>query len=391
MTNKYDYGIYRGVNFNFDYLDKEKNVNYEITQFLNKTLSMFKYENLPETIPSVELEKLIQINGFAIITRVDGELYAFSGGLGGEPDPYYRPTKATISNPALNFSDDLTIGEDCIVVYNDLMKIGLIPLLAKYSTMINESELTLLKILFNKRADTLITANDDNGKESAERYFQGLVDGKDYSIMTSKLYDSFRAIPKNNVGGEFSSIIDIIQYLRSNLFNEMGLNSNYNMKKERMISGELEVNADILFPLIDNMKESRLDGFKAVNEMFETDIKLNFDSAWEGNMLEELLKLEQLKYTGEGEEVNLNQEEVPVEQMADEPAEEEIDVTEEPIEPIEPTEEPTEEPIEPTEEPIEPIEPIEEIVEEVVEEIVEEVVEEIVEEIVEEVVEEKEE
>ena len=180
MTNKYDYGIYRGVNFNFNYLDKEKNVNYEIMQFLNKTLSMFQYENLPETIPKNELEKLIQINGFAIITRVDGELYAFSGGLGGVPDAYYRPTKATVSNPALNFSGDLTIGEDCIVVYNDLMKIGLIPLLAKYSTMINESELTLLKMLFNKRADTLITANDDNGKESAERYFKGLVDGKDH-------------------------------------------------------------------------------------------------------------------------------------------------------------------------------------------------------------------
>ena len=406
MANKYDYGIYKGVNFKFDYLDKEKNVDYAIMQFLNKTLSMFQYENLPETIPSEELEKLLQINGFAIITRVNGELYAFSGGLGGEPDPYYRPTKATISNPALKFSGDLTIGEDCIVVYNDLMKIGLIPLLAKYSTMINESELTLLKILYNKRADTLITANDDNGKESAERYFQGLVDGKDYSIMTSKLYDSFKAIPKNNIGGEFSSIIDIIQYLRSNLFNELGLNSNYNMKKERMISGELEVNADILFPLIDNMKETRLDGFKAVNEMFETDIKLNFNSAWEGNMLEELLKLEQMKYNGGGEEVDLDQEETPVEQLADEPTEEEIDVTEEPIEETEPIEEPIEEtepteevePIEETEteteDPIEESDPTEEVAETVeeVQETVEEVAETVedLEETIEEVVEDEE-
>lgn len=412
MANKYDYGIYRGVNFKFDYLDKETNVDYAIMQFLNKTLSMFQYENLPKTIPSEELEKLLQINGFAIITRVNGELYAFNGGLGGEPDPYYRPTKATISNPALKFNGDLTIGEDCIVVYNDLMKIGLIPLLAKYSTMINESELTLLKILFNKRADTLITANDDNGKESAERYFQGLIDGKDYSIMTSKLYDSFKAIPKNNIGGEFSSIIDIIQYLRSNLFNELGLNSNYNMKKERMISGELEVNADILFPLIDNMKETRLDGFKAVNEMFGTDIKLNFNSAWEGNMLEELLKLEQMKYNGGGEEVDLDQEETPVEQLADEPTEEEIDVAEEePIEETETVEEvATEEPIEEneteetieeneteTEEPIEendPTEEVEEVAETVeeVQETVEEVVETVedLEETIEEVVEDEE-
>lgn len=411
MANKYDYGIYRGVNSKFDYLDKETNVDFAIMQFLNKTLSMFQYENLPETIPSEELEKLLQINGFAIITRVNGELYAFSGGLGGEPDPYYRPTKVTISNPALNFSGDLTIGKDCIVVYNDLMKIGLIPLLAKYSTMINESEITLLKILFNKRADTLITANDDNGKASAERYFQGLIDGKDYSIMTSKLYDSFKAIPKNNIGGEFSSIIDIIQYLRSNLFNELGLNSNYNMKKERMISGELEVNADILFPLIDNMKETRLDGFKAVNEMFETDIKLNFNSAWEGNMLEELLKLEQMKYNGGGEEIDL--EETPVEQLADEPTEEEIDVAEEePIEETETVEEvATEEPIEEneteetieeneteTEEPIEENETVEEVEEvaetvEEVQETVEEVAETVedLEETVEEIVEDEEE
>ena len=324
MSNKYDYGIYRGINFTYDYLDKEKNVNYAVMQFLNKTLSMFQYENLPETIPSEELEKLLQINGFAIIGKVEGKLYAFSGGLGGEPDEYYRPTIATVSNPALKFSGEFAIGKDCVVIYNDLMKMGLMPLLAKYSSMINESELTLLKILFNKRADALITANDDNARESAERYFKGLVDGKDYSIMTSKLYDSFQAIPKSSAGGEFSAIIDIIQYLRSNLFNEIGLNSNYNMKKERMISGELEVNADILFPLVDNMKETRLDGLEEVNEMFGTNIELNFDSAWEGNMLEELLKLEQMKYNGD-EGMEFFDDEIPVEQLVDEKIEDELD------------------------------------------------------------------
>ena len=101
MSNKYDYGIYRGISPTYDYLDKEKNVNYAIMQFLNKTLSMFQYDNLPETIPSEELEKLLQIHGYAIIAKVNDELYAFSGGLGGEPDVYYRPTIATVTNPAL--------------------------------------------------------------------------------------------------------------------------------------------------------------------------------------------------------------------------------------------------------------------------------------------------
>ena len=90
----------------YDYKAKAKNVITQNNYMLAKTVSMFEWENLPETIPYKELEKLLQVNGFAFITKVNGELYAFSGGLGGVPDVYGNPTQIIISNPALNFNDN---------------------------------------------------------------------------------------------------------------------------------------------------------------------------------------------------------------------------------------------------------------------------------------------
>ena len=86
----------------YDYKAKAKNVATLNHYMLAKTLSMFEYENLPYSIPYNELEKLLQINGYAFITQVNGELYAFAGGIGGEPDVYGNPTTITISNPALS-------------------------------------------------------------------------------------------------------------------------------------------------------------------------------------------------------------------------------------------------------------------------------------------------
>ena len=59
----------------YDYKAKAKNVIIQNNYMLAKTISMFEWENLPDTIPYKELEKLLQVNGFAFITEVNGELY----------------------------------------------------------------------------------------------------------------------------------------------------------------------------------------------------------------------------------------------------------------------------------------------------------------------------
>ena len=71
---------------NYDVLDKSYITNQYKIQAFNKLFAMFKYNNLPETIPQRNLEKIL-LHGYACIAKVDEKLYAFDGGLGGEnPD-----------------------------------------------------------------------------------------------------------------------------------------------------------------------------------------------------------------------------------------------------------------------------------------------------------------
>ena len=45
----------------YDFLEKEVNINNQIGYMLNRSLSMFHYTNLPDTIPVKELELLLQM------------------------------------------------------------------------------------------------------------------------------------------------------------------------------------------------------------------------------------------------------------------------------------------------------------------------------------------
>ena len=111
--------------------DKHNQLSQFKRDMFNKTLTMFEWNNLPDTLPQVELEKLLQINGYAIIAECNGSLYAFSGGFSGQ-DAYKRPTTAIINNPALNFNEQLEIGKQCVVIKNDDMQQGLNKIFDKY-------------------------------------------------------------------------------------------------------------------------------------------------------------------------------------------------------------------------------------------------------------------
>lgn len=276
--NKYDYGI---INFNvsnYDIKNKDYNLNNELQQMINKSITMFDYENLPKTIPLEEMEKQLQVNGYTIIYPYQDNIYCSSGALGGKPDIYNNPTEATISNSVIG-SKTFKLDSDCILVKNDYLSQGLLNIYKKYCKLLIENDITMYQTNINKRINNIITASDDSTRESAELYIKKLEEGTQGIIMDNKLYDSLQIISNPNN----SSMIDLVQYhqyLKASLYNEIGLNSNYNMKKERLISGELEQNSDILYPLIDGMLECRETGFEKVNELFNTNINVRLDSAW---------------------------------------------------------------------------------------------------------------
>ena len=284
--------------------DKDKVIRDHIEYMLIRTQSMFRYEGLPDTIPARMLELYIQTNGHVCITNIKGDLYALFGSFGGEPNPYYMPTKYVISNPALNISDTLEIDKDCIIIPNDDLYKGLMPLFSRYSTALCENEISLFMADINARIQSLISASDDDTKKSADIYIDKIMGGDLSVIAENGFLEGIKTSPFSNVGSNvITNLIEYEQYLKAGCFNEIGLNSNYNMKRESINSNESQLNDDMLHPLIDNMLKCRTDAINKVNEMFDTNITVSFNSAWEDNETELNAELENLENTDESERV----------------------------------------------------------------------------------------
>lgn len=272
--------------------DKDYMLKSVVMQMLNKSTKIFRYNNLPDTIQIKDLETQLQVGGYAIWKEVGGKLYTFTGGLGGEPNPYYLPTVATVANPALNYTANLKIGEECVVMLNDHYYQGLMPLFNKYGSLLVEAEISLKYAIINARVPALVEADNDNTYKSAIEFFNKIIDGKDYGVIASKEF--FEGIRSHDFYKQayIKDLIESIQYIKGSWYNEIGLNAAFNMKREAINEAEATLNEDILYPTVDTMLECRKTAIDKVNKMFGTNISVELDSVWEQNREREELQLE---------------------------------------------------------------------------------------------------
>ena len=276
----------------FDFTNKVRNLSTHVSYMLNRTQRIFKWSGLPDTIPQRNLELYLQINGNACFYEYNGNLYVFVGGRGGEPDVYYMPTIYTIANPALALSVNARINVDCIVMPNDSAYMGLIPIFCKYGSLMVENELSMSMNIIQSRILSLISADDDRTYESAKVFINDIVNGKISAIQDSQFFDGLKTSPYSANGvHSLTDLIEMEQYLKASLFNELGINANYNMKRESINSNESQLNTDALHPLIDDMMECRKTFAEKVNAMFNTSISVEFDSTWKTNEQEETAEL----------------------------------------------------------------------------------------------------
>ena len=262
--------------------DKHKLLKQFKSNQLNKSLTMFEWSNLPDTIPQVELEKMLQINGYAVIAEYQGKLYAFQAGFSGQ-DPYNQPTKAIVNNPALKNNTTYTIGEDCIVIKNDDMKQGLNGIYEYYGQRLIENQITMLMTDYNLRMPFTISSSDDQTTQSAKMYLKKIIDGSLGVIGEQKLFKALSVTPTNSKQtATFADLYGYQQFIIAQLNNTIGLATNNNMKRERLTTNEIEVNKNASYPLVDNMLKNRQQAVDAINEMFNTDISVEYSSIWRG-------------------------------------------------------------------------------------------------------------
>lgn len=264
----------------YKYNDKAKNISTHNKYTLAKTLSMFDYSKLPDSIPEQELERILQEKGLAFIYEYDSKLYAFTGSLTGSKDMYNRYTEININIVKDNTIKTVKV-DDGVLFLNDDYSLGLLPLIEKYSSLIIENEISLMMYAYNSRIQKIISASDDITKESAESYLKDVVNGKLAIVGESKFLQDLKVQGGNiSVGQSLTDLIEYNQYLKASLYNEIGIQANINNKKERLITAEVEQNKELLYPLVNNMFTNRVKAVDELNKKYDLDVSVEYGSIW---------------------------------------------------------------------------------------------------------------
>lgn len=267
--------------------DRKKRITkLNIYNMLRRTLSMFKYDKLPETITHRTLELTLQTRGHIGWIKLDNKLYTTYGQLGGIPNYNYMPSQYIIANPYLKL-DKQTFeiygdNKDVVVMANDTLYQGILGILSFHSELLTEIQLTKRRVLINSRLPTLYTAPDNNAKADIDDLFKDIEEGEFGSILAKNILKDINAIDvsQSQAKNLITQILEMEQYQKASLFNDIGLQMNYNMKRETITSSEAQLGESALLPLPDDMYEQRKKAIKEVNELFDEHITVEFNSAW---------------------------------------------------------------------------------------------------------------
>ena len=159
------------------------------------------------------------------------------------PDLYYQPTQIILANPVLG-SKYYEIGKDVVWAKNDSCNMGISQLISRYSHLLASNDISINIAQVTTRMPFVLTAETEAEKLSAEKYVEAVEDGKISVVKTSSFNNGITPQPAttDNAGNTIKALIELHQYLKAQFYNDLGVGSNFNMKRERLTTAEVENN-----------------------------------------------------------------------------------------------------------------------------------------------------
>lgn len=255
-------------------------------RLLQLVYSLVIIDKEPESIDDTFFKFCIFVNGKATVFRTDeideGVLRALNGVPSDIPDVYYMPEDMIVENPTFSNTYKLTRGVDCEVVYCRQIDRytgggatgGLGSLIRITAQLLADNIMSLNIAQKNTRLSVALTADDEATKRSAEEAMRAMYAGEPFKCVMGNLVGTLQGVPVN-VTTTNRYIVDLIQaqqYILAHFYEQIGLQTHDQMKKERLITDEVNDNADLAIYNIYSIIESINEGLDRVNAMFGTDM-----------------------------------------------------------------------------------------------------------------------
>lgn len=274
-----------------DLLNKSEMVSDYVSLMLARSQDIFKYKNLPDTIQDYVIERCLQTSGQVTFFKDnDGKLRVDVGNLGGVLNENYEFTTSVISNPFLKvfktfFIQDVEKNKkDCVVVRNDAYFNDLLSLFKRNAVLESETYLTMQYQIIYGRLPVVLTVKDEPQKQAFDKIIESIIKGEKISAMVdNKLYEGMQGVNTLNIAkpDDFISLMELSNYFKAKSYNDIGLNANFNMKREAINESESSMNKDALIPYIQQMLFWRQKGIDEVNSFFGTNITVELNDLWQ--------------------------------------------------------------------------------------------------------------
>ena len=245
------------------------------------------FDNVPDTINETFMKLILYTQGKICFLRGDligeGEqLLALNCARANIPDVYYIPSNVLVTNPRLKKSYNLKRGVECELVYlseadqYNLTDIngGLYSLIERTATMLADNDISINISQKNTRLVNLVSGDTQNTVDSIKAVIASMYEGDPTIVVKSSLIDKLQGIPilQNQSNNNLVELIQTQQYILSHFYEQIGITTHDQMKRERLVTAEINDNLDLALFNIDDILISLQDGLQRVNEMFDTDI-----------------------------------------------------------------------------------------------------------------------
>lgn len=280
--------------FNYDKMkekyQKDFNKKTAWLRMLNVLISMFKWENLPDTVPAEFLETYLITNGTAGFQKIGNEYLVGMGGYQGDMNPYDIGTEymAVIINRPQMLG---TVNKDICVAINNYTRTPDFDIV-KYSTILSEIDTSeKINVLFS-RMSRIPKVADEKERIAIINSIKAIQEGKVDAVVSKNIMQD---LINGNSNTEFLDLVDVkdidkLQYLNQyydNIFKrfctEYGISYRTTSKLAQQTESEARGN-DVLsmtYPLVKLKCRQRF--CDEVNAMYGLNISCNFSECWSEN------------------------------------------------------------------------------------------------------------
>lgn len=281
-------------------IDKEALRDFNFDRLSAFATMMFEWKNLPDTITPRIMERRLMLRSGALAIMVEGKPYLVDLSCGGLQDINEEPTLGIVANPRIptEFKGDYRIANsiplgitytdtkgDCVLLWNDEFHMGLQDYISKYASLLTEAEISLEFACINNRVKAMAIADTDSSKESIDQFFKDIVQGtKLGGILGQSLSEAIKVWPfSQSATGAIKETLESIQYILASFYNGIGVQAQFNMKREAINSSESGLNELALRPSPDSMLSARKEGLEWLKKTFPgvfDNTSVDFASAW---------------------------------------------------------------------------------------------------------------